>query len=104
VRRFLTTTLLLFYAALSVALIAERTGAWATAFTQQTSKSSVPEVGATKDHSGQTRIVEDSFVVSLDATTVALAEAEPNSLEAVRIAFTHDPNPKAPSRASPTIL
>jgi len=102
-RRLLTATFLLFYAALSVALIAERTGSWASTFAKQTSKSRVPEVRATSNHSAQTRIAEDSFVVSHDPTTVALVESEPYRLDAVRIVFTHNPNRTAPSRASPPL-
>ena|SRR5436190_15552230 len=103
-RRLLTATFLLVYAVLSVALIAERTGAWASNWAQQTAKSSVPEVRANSDHSGQKRIVEDSFVVSLDPTTVALPESEPHSFDGVHIILTHNPNPTAPSRASPTLV
>jgi hypothetical protein len=77
-KKLLTGTFLLFYLTISVALVVERTSLWATTF-EGAGKSRSSEIRAKSDHSGQRRIVDHSFIVCPDHTTVTLTEFQSHS-------------------------
>jgi hypothetical protein len=102
-KRAVSSTFLLFYAAFTVVAISEHTAEFASTFSHH-SPLQTQFVRASSPHSSQVRILQEPFAGFQIKTAFALGENGPASVRPASIRFEVDSRRFTPSRAPPAIL
>jgi hypothetical protein len=102
-KRAVSATFLLFYAAFTVVAISEHTAAYASTVARH-SPLQTQSVRSASPHSSQVRILQEPFVGLQIKSEFALGESGPASVRPASIRFEVDSSRFTPSRAPPAIL
>jgi hypothetical protein len=102
-KRAVSSTFLLFYAAFTVVAISEHTAAFASSVSRH-SPLQTQSVRSASPLSSQVRILQEPFVGFHIKTAFALGENGPTSVRPASIRFEVDSRRFTPSRAPPAIL